>query len=81
MTLHTRLGKPIPSSEPAVVTPTPKVGPTATPTAVTGGGKKAATPKITFVGGTQLKSTAQGLNEEKVASQHSDETDGAYELE
>ncbi|XP_052794013.1 zinc finger RNA-binding protein-like isoform X2 [Mya arenaria] len=81
--LHTKLGKPIPSSDPVVVGQTksttsstavkpvavaPKV-PTATITAAsTAAVKKVlATPKITFVGGNQLKTTGIKMEEVKAA--------------
>ena len=81
--LHTRLGKPIPSSEPTVVSSgtvsaavvskpaaqpgTSNRGPNAKPTATSAPVKKVlATPKITFVGGTTLKTTGAEAKEVKV---------------
>ena len=82
--LHTKLGKPIPSTEPTVVasnssttttagkpavagTKTVTVKPSATTTIVGGTKKVLATPKITFVGGTQLKTT--GVKAEDVKAE------------
>ncbi|XP_064608008.1 zinc finger RNA-binding protein-like isoform X2 [Liolophura sinensis] len=91
--LHTKLGKPIPSTEPVVVSSntqpalstTAKANTTTTPTSVTMGAKvlpKAKpevpvkkvlhTPKITFVGGTQLKTT--GVKTEEVKAEPKVET-------
>ncbi|KAK2164091.1 hypothetical protein NP493_1432g00005 [Ridgeia piscesae] len=79
--LHTKLGKPIPSTEPMVLTnsstgttttakastlsstTTSKTATKMAPPVVPGTRKVVATPKITFVGGTQLKTT--GVKEEK----------------
>lgn len=77
--LHTKLGKPIPSTDPVVVaastsssTTTAKPAATATtavkPTTTTTVKKVLATPKITFVGGNQLKTTGMKTEEVKAAA-------------
>ena len=102
MKLHTKLGKPIPSTEPTVVASNSSVSTTAGRPAVAGtktvagvvkpassatvvGPKKVmATPKITFVGGTQLKTTGAKTEEVKteakpVVSQNSaEDEDGEH---
>ncbi|KAK6191667.1 hypothetical protein SNE40_003295 [Patella caerulea] len=81
--LHTRLGKPIPSNDPVVITsnssstvaaktaittsqPTKTVVGKVVSSATQGTKKVLATPKITFVGGTQLKTTGVKTEEIKV---------------
>uniref|UniRef100_A0A667YJ18 Zinc finger RNA-binding protein n=1 Tax=Myripristis murdjan TaxID=586833 RepID=A0A667YJ18_9TELE len=80
--LHTKLGKPIPSTEPSVVTQTPlstTAAPSKTPGSTLGSStasslssansttavKKVSTPKINFVGGNKLQTTAK-VEETKV---------------
>ncbi|XP_070543118.1 zinc finger RNA-binding protein-like isoform X2 [Ptychodera flava] len=77
--LHTKLGKPIPSTEPVPVTPastttttTAKTSAPATtvskptPTLATKPVAKKITPKITFVGGTKLSTTAPSKFEKEI---------------
>ena len=74
--LHTRLGKPIPSSNPVVLTTKTTTtgtvaglkstkGVTKTTTTTTTVTKKIVPPKINFIGGSKLASTSTAVKEEK----------------
>jgi len=72
--LHTKLGKPIPSTEPVVTNATsksstkPASGKSVVVPSTTASKKVLATPKINFVGGSQLKSTGSKAEEVKTGS-------------
>ncbi|CAL1548470.1 unnamed protein product [Lymnaea stagnalis] len=71
--LHTKLGKPIPSTDPVVATTNKTAAKPASSKSVvvpssTAAKKVVATPKINFVGGTQLKTLAGKAEEVKAAA-------------
>ncbi|XP_014672239.1 PREDICTED: zinc finger RNA-binding protein-like isoform X2 [Priapulus caudatus] len=76
--LHTKLGKPIPTTQPTVVNPpTPAKTTTAVSAEPKPVKKVVSTPKITFVGGTKLTTTEAGPKEVKTEQDKMDTTPAA----